>query len=108
MLAEGESKIVLYWERIEQCATLERDPNGTSYRSQFHLRAAGDVDSFHEDGTGTRAFKPENLTQKRALSRPAPSYQTQRLSRLDLQIQAVEHTATVVLDNEITNGDDCH
>jgi len=31
-----------------------------------------------------------------------------RPSRLDLQIQPVEHTATVVLNNEIANGDNCH
>src|SRR6266404_554334 len=73
MFAKGERNVVLYGKRIEQCGTLERYPNGTSYPSQFRLREVGDVDSFHEHGKGMNAFKPENLAQKRALSRPAPS-----------------------------------
>src|SRR5229473_1544851 len=108
MLSEGERNVVLHRERIEQSSALERNPNGMSYQSQFCLGAVGDVDSLYEDSPGMRAFKPENLAQKRTLSRPAASQQDHRLSRFDVQVQPVQHASTVVLNNEIANRDDCH
>ena len=55
-----------------------------------------------------RAFKPKNLAQKRALSRSASPQQDHRLSRLDVQVQPVQHTASIVLNDEIADGDDRH
>ncbi len=55
-----------------------------------------------------RPFKSKDLTQQRAFSRPAASQQDHRLSLFDVEIEPVQDTAPVVLNNEIANRNDRH
>ena len=94
---QGKGDVLPYRKRIEEGAGLKDELNFLSNRGKLRLGHAAQVFAIHDDASGIRFEKPDNMCQQNALAHAAWTQNRERGSRLDAERHAVE-------DNMILEG----
>src|SRR5262249_17966198 len=93
---------------VEQGRALKCNPDGTAYVLQLGLRAPSNIDPLHLDTARFGTLQPDDLAQQGALSGAAAAQQDHGFSVLDIEVQSIEHAASVIFHYQIAHRNDGH